>query len=58
MTRNSITWDNYVSLAVNNTSVNVGRPNFVKAEARKKSKNMLFIKIKSFFVEFCELCDK
>ena len=41
MTRNGITWDNYVSLTVNNTSVNVEQTNSVIVEARKRNKNML-----------------
>ena len=41
MARNGIAWDNYVSLAVNNTSLNVGRTNSVIVETRKKNKNML-----------------
>ena len=41
MARNGITWDNYVSLPVSNTSVNVGRTNSVIVEARKENKNML-----------------
>ena len=40
MARNGITWDNYVSLAVNNTSVNVGRTTSVIVEARKKNRNI------------------
>ena len=42
MARNGITWDNYVSLAVNNTSVNVVRTNSVKVEARKENMLMGF----------------
>ena len=41
MARNGITWDNYVSLTVNNTSVIIGRTNSVIVEATKKNKNML-----------------
>ena len=36
VTKNDLTWDNCVSLAVDNTSVNVGRNNSVIVEARKK----------------------
>ena len=39
--KNSITWDKCVSLAVINTSVNVGRNNFVIVEARKKNKSII-----------------
>ena len=41
MTKNSITRDNYVPLAVNNTSVNVEWNNSVIVEDRKKNKNIL-----------------
>ena len=41
MARNGIKWNNYVSLGVNNTSVNTGRTNSVKVEARKE--NMLIL---------------
>ena len=41
MARKGITWDNYVSLAVSNTSVNVGRTNSVIVQAKWKKKNML-----------------
>ena len=41
MARNGITWDNYVSLAVNNTLVKVGPANPIIVEAWKKIKNML-----------------
>lgn len=41
MARNGITWDNYVSLAVNNTLVKVGPANSVIVEAWKKNKSML-----------------
>ena len=37
MMKNNITWDNCVSLAVDNASVNVGRSKSVIVEARKKS---------------------
>ena len=43
LAKNRITWDNCVSLAVNNTSVNVGRNSSVMTEARKKSKNIILI---------------
>ena len=42
MVRNGITWDNNVSLAVSNTSVNAGRTNSVIAEARKENMSMGF----------------
>ena len=42
MIRNGITWDNYVSLAVNNTSVNVGRTNSIIVEGRKENMLMGF----------------
>ena len=40
MTKNDLTWDNCVSLAVDNTSVNIGRNNSVIVEARKKMETL------------------
>ena len=39
MMKNNITWDNCVSLAIDNTSVNVGRSNSVIVEAGKRTHN-------------------
>ena len=43
MTKNDLTWDNCVSLAVDNTSVNVGRNNSVIVEAREKNGNIILM---------------
>ena len=43
LAKNGSTWDNYVSLAVNNTSVNVGGNSSVMIEDRKKNKNIILI---------------
>ena len=41
MMKNNITWNNCVSLAVDHTSVNVGRNNSVIAEAREKNEHII-----------------
>ena len=43
MIKNGITWDDYVSLAVDNTLVNVAQNNSVIVEARKKNKNIILM---------------
>ena len=43
MTKNDLTWDNCVSLAVDNMSANVGRNNSVIVEARKKNGNIILM---------------
>ena len=43
MMKNNITWDNCVSLAVDNTSVNVGRNNPLIVEARKKNEHIILM---------------
>ena len=40
---NNITYDNCVSLAVDNTSLNVGRNNSVIVEARKKNEHIILM---------------
>ena len=46
MMKNNITWDNCVSLAVDNTSVNVGHNNSVIVEARKKNKHIILMVVR------------
>ena len=41
--KNNITWDNCVSLTVDNTSVNVGRNNSVIVEARNKNEHIILM---------------
>ena len=43
MMKSNITWDNCISLAVDNTSANVGRNNSVIVEARKKNEHITLI---------------
>ena len=43
MMKNNIKWDNCVSLAVGNTSVNVGHNNSVIVEARKKNEHIILM---------------
>lgn len=43
LVKNDISWDKCVSLAVDNTSVNVGRHNSVIVEARKKNEDIILM---------------
>ena len=43
LVKNDISWDKCVSLAVDNTSVNVGRHNCVIVEAKKKNEDIILM---------------
>ena len=47
MIKNGITWNNYVSLVVGNTLVNVGQNNSVIVEARQTNKNIILMSFPS-----------